>query len=251
MYDSSTYKDFQVEKMVQPVPGNPAPRYPDMLRTAGIDGDVIAQFVVDTTGRIDMQTLKIIRSTHDLFTAAVRDALGNWKFNAAEVGGKKVKQLLQMPFEFSMAQTRVGQAEPVVVTGLMQPTTRPMVAKASGVKIQGAPAKGSAAIAAPPGVYFEYQVTKAVSPRPGNNAPRYPDVLRNADIEGSVLAQFIVDESGRADTTSFRILRSTHDLFSITVRNALPGFQFFPAELNGRPVKQLVQMPFQFSLTKD
>jgi protein TonB len=142
-------------------------------------------------------------------------------------------------------------AEPVVVTSLMQPTTRAMVAKAPGVKIQGVPPRGTGATTAPPGVYFEYQVTKAVSPHPGNTAPRYPDVLRNANIEGTVLAQFIVDETGKADTASFRVLRSTHDLFSTTVRNALPGFLFNPAELNGRPVKQMVQMPFQFSLTKD
>jgi protein TonB len=59
-----------------------------------------------------------------------------------------------------------------------------------------------------------------------------------------------VDEAGHADTASFTILKSTHDLFSVTVRNALDGFQFYPAELNGKTVKQLVQMPFQFSLSK-
>jgi len=251
VHDSTTYFEFQVEKQAQALPGNLAPRYPEMLRTAQLDGDVIAQFVVDTTGRADMQTLKIIRSTHDLFTAAVRTALAEWKFEAAQVGGKKVKQLIQLPFEFSTAQASVGMAKPVVVTSLMQPTTRAMVAKAPGVKIMATPPYGTGAVSAPPGVYFEYQVTKAVSPRPGNTAPRYPDVLRNANIEGTVLTQFIVDETGKADTASFRILRSTHDLFSITVRNALPGLAFNPAELNGKRVKQMVQMPFQFSLTKD
>jgi protein TonB len=99
-------------------------------------------------------------------------------------------------------------------------------------------------------VYFEYQVQKAVSPAAGNRAPRYPDLLRSAKIEGQVLAQFIVDENGIADSTSITVLRSTHDLFTNAVLSTIGSFRFNPAELGGRRVKQLVQMPFQFSLSK-
>lgn len=249
--DSTTFKEFQVEQTARPLPGNPAPRYPDALRTSGVAGDVIVQFVVDTLGRADMRTFKVLKSTNDLFTAAVRGALASMKFAPAEVGGKKVKQLLQMPFEFSMGQATTGQLQPVVVTGLVRAPTGATVAKAPGVQIVGVPARGSGKMSAPPGVYFEYQVTKAVSPHPGNLSPHYPDALRQAHVEGTVLAQFVVDENGVADTASFSVLRSTHDLFSTTVRDALAGFRFYPAELNGKPVKQLVQMPFEFSLTKN
>ena len=58
MYDSSTYFEFQVEQAVHPTAGSPAPRYPDMLRSAGVDGMVLIQFVVDTTGHPDMTTFK-------------------------------------------------------------------------------------------------------------------------------------------------------------------------------------------------
>jgi periplasmic protein TonB len=34
------------------------------------------------------------------------------------------------------------------------------------------------------------------------------------------------------------------------VKAALPNMKFYPAEVGGKKVKQLVQMPFQFSLTK-
>src|SRR3954466_124881 len=51
---TQTYFEFQVEKQVSPFPGNPPPRYPDMLRSANVEGEVLAQFVVDTTGRADM-----------------------------------------------------------------------------------------------------------------------------------------------------------------------------------------------------
>src|SRR5512146_1714631 len=100
--ENQTYFEFQVEKQVSPYPGNAAPRYPDMLRSANVEGEVLAQFVVDTTGRADMSTFKVLKSSHDLFTSAVRSALPNMKFYAAEVGGRKVKQLVQMPFQFNL-----------------------------------------------------------------------------------------------------------------------------------------------------
>jgi TonB family protein len=103
--------------------------------------------------------------------------------------------------------------------------------------------------AAPEGVYFEFQVEKPVTARPGNPAPRYPDMLRSDHVQGEVLMQFVVDTIGRADTATFRVLRSTHDLFTMAVRAVLPTYEFTPAEVAGRKVKQLVQMPFQFSIT--
>ena len=102
--ENQTYFEFQVEKQVSPFPGNPSPRYPDMLRSANVEGEVLAQFVVDTTGRADMSQFKVLKSTHDLFTNAVRASLPNMKFYPAEVGGKKVKQLVQMPFQFSLTK---------------------------------------------------------------------------------------------------------------------------------------------------
>ena len=96
------YFEFQVEKQVAPVPSNAPPRYPDMLRSANVEGEVLAQFVVDTTGRAEMNTFKVLKSSHDLFTNSVKAALANMRFYPAEVGGRKVKQLVQMPFVFSL-----------------------------------------------------------------------------------------------------------------------------------------------------
>ncbi|WP_434480810.1 TonB family protein [Gemmatimonas sp.] len=96
------YFDFQVEKPVVMAPGAQGPAYPDMLRTAGIEGQVLAQFVVDTTGRAEMSTFKALKSDNDLFTTAVKNALARMRFLPAEVGGRKVKQLVQQPFQFSL-----------------------------------------------------------------------------------------------------------------------------------------------------
>jgi protein TonB len=97
---------------------------------------------------------------------------------------------------------------------------------------------------------FEFQVEKPVTQLPGGATPRYPDILRQAGVEGEVLAQFVVDTVGRAEMSSFKTLKSSHDLFSASVRAALPGMRFIPAEVGGRKVRQLVQQPFSFAIQK-
>ena len=95
--------EFQVEKPADKLTG-PQPTYPDILRSANVAGRVIAQFVVDTTGRAEMGTFKALESDHELFTAAVKRVLPGWRFIPAETGGRKVKQLVQLPFEFALAK---------------------------------------------------------------------------------------------------------------------------------------------------
>jgi protein TonB len=73
-----------------------------MLRSAGITGEVIAQFVVNEDGKADMKTFKALSSSHAQFTASVKSALPQMRFYPAEVGGRKVKQLVQQAFKFSL-----------------------------------------------------------------------------------------------------------------------------------------------------
>jgi len=98
-------------------------------------------------------------------------------------------------------------------------------------------------------VYFEFQVEKSVSIVAGA-APHYPDVLRAAGVNGKVLGQFVVDTNGRALPETFRVLSSTHDLFTQSVKAALPDIRFAPATIRGKPVRQLVQMPFDFTIPR-
>ena len=96
------YSAWQVEKSTVPLSGNPKPIYPPMLQSARVDGEVLAQFVVDTTGRIDMSTFRAIQATDELFVQSVRRALAEWKFLPAEVEGRRVRQLVQMPLTFKV-----------------------------------------------------------------------------------------------------------------------------------------------------
>jgi periplasmic protein TonB len=98
--------------------------------------------------------------------------------------------------------------------------------------------------------YFEFQVEKPVAQIPGTGSPRYPDALRSSGVEGEVQAQFVVDEDGKAEPASFKVLKATNDLFANAVRTALPNMRFYAAEVGGHKVKQLVQQSFQFKLDR-
>jgi len=93
------YMEFQVEKAVEKI-GDEAPEYPLSLKALGVEGEVMAQFVVNESGRYEPGTVKILKSSNPAFAAAVKDALPRMKFSAAQIGGKKVQQLVQMPFQF-------------------------------------------------------------------------------------------------------------------------------------------------------
>lgn len=99
--ENKVFKEFEVETPAGKI-GGPSPEYPDVLRSSGIEGEVMVQFVVNENGRYEPGTLKILQSSNAAFTASVKAALPQMRFSAARVGGRKVSQLVQLPFEFHL-----------------------------------------------------------------------------------------------------------------------------------------------------
>ncbi len=100
---SKVYFEFQVTKPVrQDTSVKVAPRYPPELKAAGVEGEVLIQFVVDTLGAPDVNSIKVLRSSHVMFTTAVTTAIPNMRFVPAGLNGRKVKQLVQQPFVFAI-----------------------------------------------------------------------------------------------------------------------------------------------------
>lgn len=99
----SPYFEFQVEKPVVARPGNPRPAYPELLRLAGVSGRVLVQYVVDTLGRVEPKSVRILDSSNELFTLAVKDVLPRLRFLPAEVGSRRVRMVVQQPFTFTIA----------------------------------------------------------------------------------------------------------------------------------------------------
>lgn len=98
--------------------------------------------------------------------------------------------------------------------------------------------------------YFEFQVEKPAEMLQDSPKPKYPSVLESSGIAGEVQAQFVVASSGKADMDSFKVLKSSNELFTQAVKNVLPRMRFSPAMIGGKPVNQLVQQSFQFAVPR-
>jgi periplasmic protein TonB len=82
-----------------------APAYPETLRAAGIAGMVRVQFVVDTNGRAELSTVRIIESTHELFTRSVLASLRQARFTPGEVSGHRVRTLVERAYRFDIGDS--------------------------------------------------------------------------------------------------------------------------------------------------
>ncbi|MBW7932710.1 MAG: energy transducer TonB [Gemmatimonadaceae bacterium] len=104
------FKEFKLDRPAALTPGSKAPRYPNELRKANVTGSVLAMFVVDTSGRPDVASLKIVRATHPEFVDAVRESLPGHKFLPALVGDRPVRQLVQVRYRFATFSKPVTDA---------------------------------------------------------------------------------------------------------------------------------------------
>jgi outer membrane biosynthesis protein TonB len=60
----------------------------------------VAEFVVDTLGRVELRHFGIVSSTDRLFSDAVRETASAARFTPARKGDRVVRQLVRQPFEF-------------------------------------------------------------------------------------------------------------------------------------------------------
>jgi TonB family protein len=100
----------------------------------------------------------------------------------------------------------------------------------------------------PNGAYSEEIVERIAWPARDNPRPRYPETLRNAGVEGTFMVEFVVDSTGRVDAKTLTFRDAVHPLFLRAVKDALLRSRYFPAELAGTHVRQLVQQRFTFVL---
>ena len=94
-----------VDEMVR-VRTERVPRYPPSLRAMQVTGVVEMEFVVDTTGRADLATARVISSPDERFTDAVREALRDTRFVPGRYAGHAVRTLVRRAFHFAMEGER-------------------------------------------------------------------------------------------------------------------------------------------------
>ena len=80
----------------------PIPAYPELLRQAGVEGQVVLEARVDSTGRVQRASISVVSATHQGFVEPARQALLATLFRPAYVNGKAVPILVRVPFAFSI-----------------------------------------------------------------------------------------------------------------------------------------------------
>ena len=97
----------EVDVPARPVGEAIAPQYPDSLLQSRIAGRVVVEAVIDTLGKVELASIDVLASPHELLTASVREALGSALFAPAMLKGRRVRQLAQLSFMFAPAPVRV------------------------------------------------------------------------------------------------------------------------------------------------
>ena len=85
----------------QPVPRFQAkPVYPFEMRRAGITGEVLVAFIVDSKGNV--REAYPVRSTQREFEQPAVQAVSKWKFRPGKKGGRAVNTRMQVPIQFNI-----------------------------------------------------------------------------------------------------------------------------------------------------
>jgi len=95
---------YEVDSIASRDPDSGAPVYPPDLLAANVEGTVRTQYVVDTSGRVDSASFRILTATHPAFAAAVLESVPRMRFRPALSAGRRVPQLVEQTFEFKMTR---------------------------------------------------------------------------------------------------------------------------------------------------
>ena len=168
----------------------PLPQYPKILFQAGIEGTVLLGFVIDTTGRVEEESIQILRSTHKGFDAAAKEVIRQSVYRPGRIRGQTVRALVTQEIGFSVQgnhDTERSRRQRPAVTGEREitPSPRTLVLTDSAA-VDELPRL----LASPP--------------------LQYPDSLREIGSEAVVVLEFVIDATGHAEAASITVVESPH-----------------------------------------
>jgi protein TonB len=93
--DSATYQRTllagEVDEPAQAI-RQPAPRYPPVLQQSGIEGKVLLEFIIDSTGHVEPASVRVLERSRAGFDAAALEAVEKSLFKPARVRGRPIRQ---------------------------------------------------------------------------------------------------------------------------------------------------------------
>lgn len=76
------------------------PQYPAEMRAAGVTGEVLVDFIVDSAGEV--KEAKVRKASRPEFEAAAVEAVSNWKFSPGQKSSRAVATRMQVPMVFAI-----------------------------------------------------------------------------------------------------------------------------------------------------
>jgi len=102
-----TGNEVFMEAIVEEKPAvlsGPVPVYPELLKQAQITGRVLVQAIVDTLGRAEPTSVKVLQSPNPGFDQSAKNYVLKCLFRPARVHGRAVRVLVQIPIDFRLKQ---------------------------------------------------------------------------------------------------------------------------------------------------
>ena len=81
---------------------HPELRYPEVLRLAGIEGRVLVELVLDSLGRAELGSARVITSPHPLFDQEALSVAGGSVYRPARLAGRAVRVRVRVPVSFAL-----------------------------------------------------------------------------------------------------------------------------------------------------
>lgn len=93
------FQSSQLDDPAQRISG-PDPRFPPVMASAGISGSVDLEYIVDTTGHAEPNSIKVIAKTHEAFVEPAKETILKSVYRPARYKGEPVRQQVRQRISF-------------------------------------------------------------------------------------------------------------------------------------------------------
>jgi len=204
---------------------------------AGEKGSALPlRFVVDASGRVDPETVVLWSDPDTAALAGLRGRLAPVRFRPGEHEGRSTRTRVSVDLRWA-----AGRASPVLESATWNPgvpSTSPRTEPSGGPE-----PRGVKDVEVLPVLLNGDEVQLALQ-------RLYPPALLKAGIGGSTQTRFVVDREGRVDPSSIVVAATSDGAFAQASATVTAMMRFRPAQVNGRAVPVLVQIPITWVIEK-
>jgi TonB family protein len=227
------------------------PDYPQLARTARIQGDVVLKVSISPEGEVS--TANLI-SGHPMLAAAAITAVKQWRYKPYLLNGEPlaVETQVTVAFRLDTSEGAAGGAKadlPAAATGVAGDVPGGIPDGQTGSAINGIISSVPATmprVAAPQRVRVSAGVSTGLLMKKVN--PEYPAEARRGRIQGTVLMHAIISKTG--DITTLELV-SGHPMLAPAALEAVKQWKYKPYLLNGQAVEVDTEIQVNFTLSEN